>query len=431
MKDNSSTQPDEFPELVQHKSCNARIYRQRHRDVYRYEVRYHDADGLPQRTTFASYQEARDTASALVRQLANGGLDMTTLRGKERFVYENALDLLRPTGLTLDAAVAQLAESMKILDGVASLREAAELTRRHRPKTAINISVQAVVDELVKAKEADGLSKLYQRDLRNRLGQFARFFRCPIGYITTPDIERFLRSLKVCRRTRKNFLTTIGTLLNFAKAQGHLPEDHPGVQRVAKQRNDPPNIGVLTPDEMARLLAAAKGEMLLALALGGFAGLRSAEIARLDWSFVKIEEGHIEVPGRIAKTGIRRLPPIADNLREWLRFQQKTSGPVCSYKNLPNQWLKLAKRVGVEWKRNALRHSFISYRVAITKNIPQTALEAGNSVAIIQQHYLKMVTESQAKAWFSIKPSPPTNVIDLPQAAAVPAQKETQVAACT
>ena len=367
MKNNLSTAPDEFPELVQHKSCNARIYRQRHRKVYRYEVRYHDADGLPQRNSFADYDEAKNSATAIVKQLASGGLDLITLRGKERFVYENALDLLRPTGLSLDAAVAQLAESLKILDGVASLKEAAELTKRHRPKTAINISVQAVVDELVKAKEADGLSKLYRRDLRTRLGQFAKFFHCPIGYITTPEIERFLRSLNVCRRTRKNFLTTVGTLLNFAKAQGYLPEDHHGVTRIAKLRKDPPNIGVLTPDEMIQLLSAAKGEVLVALVLGGFAGLRSAEITRLDWACLKLDEGHIEVPAQCAKTGIRRLPPIADNLRAWLRLHQKAGGPVCSYKNLPNQWLKLAKQVGVKWKRNALRHSYISYRVAVTR----------------------------------------------------------------
>jgi hypothetical protein len=134
MKDSTSTQPDGFPELVQFKSCNARIYRQRHRKVYRYEVRYHDADGLPQRNTFGSYEEAKDSATAIAKQLSIGGLDMTMLRGKERFVYENALDLLRPTGLSLDAAVAQLAESVKIVDGVASLREATELTKRHRPE---------------------------------------------------------------------------------------------------------------------------------------------------------------------------------------------------------------------------------------------------------------------------------------------------------
>lgn len=33
----------------------------------------------------------------------------------------------------------------------------------------------------------------------------------------------------------------------------------------------------------------------------------------------------------------------------------------------------------VKWKKNALRHSFISYRVAETQDVPKVALEAGNS----------------------------------------------------
>ena len=46
-----------------------------------------------------------------------------------------------------------------------------------------------------------------------------------------------------------------------------------------------------------------------------------------------------------------------------------------------------AKEAGVEWKHNALRHSFISYRVADIKNVDEVALEAGNSPDIIFQHY--------------------------------------------
>lgn len=394
----------------------ATIYRDDDRGKDIYIITFY-SEGQRQRIVRRDFEDAFKLAQQVVVELGDGGQDVLPLWGKERRVYENALDLLRPTGLSLDAAAAQLVEAMKILGGMASLKEAAELTKRHRPRVANNVTVQAVVDELLEAKEADGVTKLHLRDLRTRLNRFAKAHQCPIVYITTQEVEKFLRSLGVSKRTRKNFLTTIGTLLHYAKAQGYLPDDHPGVSKVAKLRKEPPNIGILTPDEMTKLLAAAKGEVRVALLLGGFAGLRSAEIVRLDWDCIKVEEGHIEVPARCAKTGIRRLPPITDNLREWLRLHQRSSGPVCAYKNLPNQWLKLAKQVGVQWKRNALRHSFISYRVAITKNIPQTALEAGNSVTIIQQHYLKMVTEQKGKEWFAIVPTCPDNVITLPAAA--------------
>jgi len=43
------------------------------------------------------------------------------------------------------------------------------------------------------------------------------------------------------------------------------------------------------------------------------------------------------------------------------------------------------------WKRNAMRHSYISYRVAETQKVAQVALEAGNSPQMIFQHYRELV----------------------------------------
>jgi hypothetical protein len=59
---------------------------------------------------------------------------------------------------------------------------------------------------------------------------------------------------------------------------------------------------------------------------------------------------------------------------------------------------------GVKRKENALRHSFISYRVADTQNVAQVALEAGNSPGIIFAHYREVVTKDDATKWFSIQP---------------------------
>jgi hypothetical protein len=55
------------------------------------------------------------------------------------------------------------------------------------------------------------------------------------------------------------------------------------------------------------------------------------------------------------------------------------------------------------WKHNALRHSFISYRVADIQNVAQVALEAGNSPQMIFRNYRELVKPLDAKRWFSIK----------------------------
>ena len=58
----------------------------------------------------------------------------------------------------------------------------------------------------------------------------------------------------------------------------------------------------------------------------------------------------------------------------------------------------------VRWKKNALRHSFISYRVAQIQNVAQVALEAGNSPQMIFKHYRELVRPKEAEAWFNIVP---------------------------
>jgi len=79
-------------------------------------------------------------------------------------------------------------------------------------------------------------------------------------------------------------------------------------------------------------------------------------------------------------------------------------------------FIHLASKSGVPWKHNGLRHSYISYRVAETKNVYQTSLEAGNSPQMIFKHYRQLVTETTAKDWFSIVPAKKdrANIIPMP-----------------
>ena len=53
---------------------------------------------------------------------------------------------------------------------------------------------------------------------------------------------------------------------------------------------------------------------------------------------------------------------------------------------------------------NGLRHSYISYRLTLTGDVNRTALEAGNSPAIIHRHYHALVDDPRlAEEWFGEK----------------------------
>jgi integrase len=159
------------------------------------------------------------------------------------------------------------------------------------------------------------------------------------------------------------------------------------------------------------------------LAIGAFAGLRSAEIERLDWTEINLVQRHIEVKAKKSKTRSRRLAPISDNLASWLIPIMQSEGKVWSHcpQYLYELEAETASDAGVEWKHNALRHSFISYRVAVVKSIDQVAIEAGNSPQMIFQHYRELVSPDQAAKWFSIVSNVSPNVIAIPAPAAATA----------
>jgi hypothetical protein len=107
--------------------------------------------------------------------------------------------------------------------------------------------------------------------------------------------------------------------------------------------------------------------------------------------------------------------PISDNLAAWLSPYLKKSDPVWPHGHdyFYESQRAVALKAGVKWKQNALRHSFISYRMAMLKDANQVALEAGNSPDIIFRNYLELVTQTQAKNWFGIEPEAKRNVISI------------------
>jgi integrase len=399
-----------FPQRVKRGSCGVTIYETPSKGRELYTLCYYAEDGRRLRPTFSNYADAKQHADEVVEKLARGQADVLTLNGHERAVYTRAIEALGSSGVSLDSAVQQFVEATKLLNG-ASLLEAAKVFAAQQPAGIIHKRVSEVVEELLAAKKEKGRSALYIKDLRLRLTRFGDAFACPIANVTSADIERFLQSLNLSARSTNNFRLVVGTLVNFAKKRGYVAQSHRSVLDVEKETEDEGEVEVFNAAEIRALLAHAKDDLLAAVAIGAFAGLRSEEIRRLDWADVNIQEGHIEVRAAIAKTRVRRIVPIQPNLEKWLMPHVQKNGPVCAYSNYGNQLAKLAKNAGVDWKKNGLRHSYISYRVAATDNIHQTAIEAGNTPAVIMRNYLKCVTKKQARKWFLVKPTKVDGVV--------------------
>ena len=264
------------PQEVEYRGTKATIYSQKLNGKARFEVRYFDVDGYKQRTTFPSHDMAETFAEAAVRELVNTRGDFLTLRGSDAHGYSKAIDLLAPTELNIEQVATITVQCLHLLGNMGSIEDAVRYYVENRPKKSPEITVPEVVNELLELKRREAsIGLLHERDLRNRLGKFAKHFNCAIRLVTPEDIRNYLLNQPVADRTRHNLRTTIAGLFNYAKAEGYLPADHKGVPRPAKRRRAKLAVMVFTPDEMTKLLSAASGQQLAALALQGFAGIRA------------------------------------------------------------------------------------------------------------------------------------------------------------
>ena len=420
----------EFPKVIRVGQTRATIYKTPTNGCIAFTVVWYEGP-VRKRKAFADAGLAEIHANAQVNNLSQGETRAAKLSGEECLEYVRARNTIQGYALSLDTAMAEWREAKEILKG-GSLVEA---VRYYASKKVLDVPkkmVQEVLDEMVRAKRGEGCSERYIQDLVSRCGKFAREFPRLIATISGFEIKTWLQELTregskkdkraprkpVTNRTRNNFRLCIQTLFSFAKAQQYLAADWNEMDSVPLWKMKDEEVEIFTPEEMSILLANAPDNLVPFLTIGGFAGLRSAEIERLDWSKVDLENGYITVDASIAKTNSRRLVPIVPNLKAWLEHHKKMNGPVLELANVVNAVKRLTNATRpvdpsnpekllapqVPWRHNALRHSFCSYQLADVKSAAQVALEAGNSPQMIFQHYRELVTEKGAKAWFAITP---------------------------
>jgi integrase len=403
MKLIATKEPEEFPVQVTGEPTNITIYRQVRNGQPRFTVSYYDAACSRHRLRCTSYDKAEALTLKLKKEIKNGGWDALVLRGSEKHAYERCREWLRQCGKPLDIVVHEYVEAAEILKGL-NVVEAARFYAKRQGYSVTPKPVPEIVNELLEALTRKGKSRFYIRDLRVRLGAFGDAYNCPLATVSGKDVDAYISKLKGGPRYRNNVLQAIGTLFSFARRQGYVHPDHEGISNVTHYEVRRKEVEVFTSAEVEAMLKVSKPQVQLALALTCFAGVRGAELGRLDWSDIKFDLGCIRVKAANAKTGIRRVPPLPDNLRAWLTLHRKESGPVVAYKNVYNQYAKVAKKAGIEWKRNAHRHGFASYRVALLKNLDQVAIEAGHSKQELLSSYFQVVSEQAARAWFAIVP---------------------------
>ena len=270
------------------------------------------------------------------------------------------------------------------------------------------ITVAQLADEVLEVKLRDGRSAKYIAMLRLYFKRFCQDFgNRLIADITVEELDSWLRDLPGSPKTRADYRANIGVLFSYA-AQRRLIDFNP-ISFTAKPKLIDKAPEILTVDELHALLETAKQQspdVLPMLAIGAFAGLRDAEIKRLDWSEVDAR-GHIEVKAAKAKSARRRIVPTQPNLALWLRPYAGMTGDVVPIA-ARGKVERVRKASGLErWPKNGLRHSFSSYRLAAIHDAPRVAAELGHTTPqLLYRTYRELVLPTEAERYWKIEPTP-------------------------
>ena len=249
-------------------------------------------------------------------------------------------------------------------------------------------------------------SKSHEQKLGIFERAFGKAFRGAVGDIEAVDLRRWIKARSDNGNTQAMYFTYCRMFFNYLSANRLIPHDPITAVPAPKTK---PGRNILLPAQMKALLALNLPDHVRALLLlGGFAGLRTEEVHRMDWSNVNTKTGQIHVPpGAMKDSGgfDQRIVDFTEPLkrrRAWLAKQSGKIIPVAS-ETLHTHRRRACAPVLAEWPDNCLRHSFATYHLGRAKNAGLTAYQMGHTDAkMVQRVYAVPAALADWKAWWAL-----------------------------
>ena len=310
-------------------------------------------------------------------------------------------------------------EAIDLLKGVASLRDAAAFFIAQHMGSREPRSVNDLFAEYKEAKRKANCREWHLRTIAYRIGKFTEAFgQWEVAEINADQVGRWLDEYQSNRGkalgpvSRNNFLAYLSAFFNFAVKKGYAAINP--VEKIDRVHVDRPEIAILTPDDVRRLLFAARDhvpDLVPYLAIAVFAGVRPTELQRLTWEAVNFDLHYIHIGGGISKVRNERYVDMEDCLIKWLEPYRQPTGPVVSSDTYTfNRLFNMVRReAGLKdtWSPDSMRHTFASYHAARYERKDKTAMMMGNSVKMLDRHYRRPLHRSDTTEFWNIFPLQP------------------------
>lgn len=344
------------------------------------------------RRVFSERKDALHEACRIVRELNRGRQEVTTVHSGD---------------------ILFLNECLRKVGGRSNMLSAIELYLKHNRIGAPRKTFGDICDELEKEllvrENAKEVSHAYVKNVKYENGVLKNWFGdMTLQGIPSELVKDKLLGSGLSRVTKRNLIRALKTRETFARRKKYVPRDWDSpFEHIPMPKANTEKPAIFTPEELTRLFIVLQPRQLLYVATVAFGGSRRAEFQRMNAAHFMDEEGVACIDADIAKTSSRRTLDLTDNLKAWMEIAAKPeTGALITKKaavKVSSEKSRLAL-VGLTWKQNVLRHSFISYHLAKHRNAHLTAELAGNSVEMIKAHYKSLVTPSAADEWFNITP---------------------------
>lgn len=407
-----------------------------------YEVKHYDSfivpyyEGSRRKTPRrSSLEKATELAEEVADRLNREGAKAAFISEKDRRIFILAKAAAAKTDMEVDELCRKFVELQGRLE-TGTLEQAVNFYNDHGQRVKHGVTNAGIYQEYLSHLEKRGAGDYYTRDVRRFLGPFIDAFPNSISPIATADVDHYLEYLKEQKekkrkmvnkaRTYNNVRDAIIGYFNFAQEKGYLPQGIPHAASLTTEFRDPrkkieseedalellqPN-DIYTVQEMRKILATASEhfpKVLPTLELKAFSGVRTEEVTRLWWVMVCESEEIIRVPDAVGKVDARRVP-LLPNLKSRLAAHHSKikKNRVAVNRTIANSlyhaWQKVCKKAGVPYRRNAMRNSYFTYRLAILADINVVTEEGGTSPGELRKNYLSRAPISRAMAaeWFSI-----------------------------
>lgn len=254
--------------------------------------------------------------------------------------------------------------------------------------------------------ETDAPSKSHRQKIEIFERAFPAAFKGRVQDIEPAALRRWIKARSTNGNTQAMYYRYAAMFFAYLKANRLIP-DNP-MEGVPAPKTKPGR-NILTPDQMKALLALDLPDYVRAyLLLGGFAGLRTEEMERMDWASVNTKTGQIHVPpGAMKDSGgfDQRIVDFTEPLKRRRAWLRKQSGPIIpmALETFHAHKRRACKSVFTKWPDNCLRHSFATYHLARAKNAGLTSYQMGHTDAkMVQKVYAVPAALADWKAWWAI-----------------------------